>query len=258
MKIISLGMGMQSFALYLMSSTGAIERADHAVFADPGREHPETYALLSWLQLRWKPKHWIPFHYESSTLYEDLLQKKEGRFASIPAFTETDGRTGMLRRQCTREYKIDVVYQKVRDLYGLQHRQWMPPTETWLGITIDEIGRAKESPNTWETRRYPLLEHNMSRSDCRRWLQDHGYPIPVKSACVFCPYQSDARWKQLKEDHPDEFQQAVQIDRAIRNSTQSGVDRPAYLHRSLQPLDAVEFGNQIDLFDNECEGMCGL
>jgi hypothetical protein len=36
-----------------------------------------------------------------------------------------------------------------------------------------------------------------------------------------------------------------------------------FLHRSCKPLDEVEFktkqvANQMDLFDNECEGMCGL
>jgi hypothetical protein len=36
MKIISLGLGVQSTAMYFLSSVNMIERADHAVFADPG------------------------------------------------------------------------------------------------------------------------------------------------------------------------------------------------------------------------------
>ena len=43
MKIISLGLGIQSTAMYIMSSLGKIERADYAVFADPGAELPDTY-----------------------------------------------------------------------------------------------------------------------------------------------------------------------------------------------------------------------
>ena len=46
MKVISLGLGVQSTALYLMSSSGAVERADYAIFSDPGAEHPKTYELL--------------------------------------------------------------------------------------------------------------------------------------------------------------------------------------------------------------------
>ena len=49
MKVIALGMGMQSTVLYLMSSMGQFERADHAIFSDPMAEHPETYKLVDWL-----------------------------------------------------------------------------------------------------------------------------------------------------------------------------------------------------------------
>ena len=42
-KVISLGLGQQSTAMYLMSSVGFIERADFAVFADPGSESKATY-----------------------------------------------------------------------------------------------------------------------------------------------------------------------------------------------------------------------
>ena len=34
-----------------------------------------------------------------------------------------------------------------------------------------------------------------------------------------------------------------------------------YTHKSCKPLDEVEFSkedNQLDMFENECEGMCGL
>ena len=34
MKVISLGLGVQSTAVYMMSSLGRLPRADHAVFAD--------------------------------------------------------------------------------------------------------------------------------------------------------------------------------------------------------------------------------
>ena len=42
MKIISLGLGIQSTAMYLMSSLNYIDRADYAIFADPGAELPDT------------------------------------------------------------------------------------------------------------------------------------------------------------------------------------------------------------------------
>lgn len=246
--------------MYLMSSTGYIDRADHAIFADPGREKPRTYELVDWLQDWQQANDGIPFHYVQSTLYDDLMNQENStgqRLASIPAFTKGGG--GMLRRQCTREYKIDVVHRKIRELHGLKPRQWMKPTEIWLGISTDEITRAKENPKARLTNVYPLLDLNFSRSDCRNWLRENGFPIPPKSACVFCPYQGNAEWRDLKENDPEEFQIAVEVDRQIRDSSKQGVKEPIYLHRSCQPLDEVDFdSDQIDLFDAECTGHCGL
>ena len=55
----------------------------------------------------------------------------------------------------------------------------------------------------------------------------------------------------------------MQFDREIRVGKLKGFKEDAYLHRSLVPLDQIDFGRgnrdqlQID-FGNECEGMCGV
>ena len=93
MKIISLGLGVQSTTMYLMSSLGELDRADHAVFADPGAEHPETYELLDYV-LNWQQENdGIPITFEKKSLYADLLNGTNStgqRFASIPAFTNSE------------------------------------------------------------------------------------------------------------------------------------------------------------------------
>jgi hypothetical protein len=43
----------------------------------------------------------------------------------------------------------------------------------------------------------------------------------------------------------------------------NSTNQKLYLHRSLKPLEEVDFRNaedfgQIDAFGNECEGMCGV
>ena len=53
LKILSLGLGIQSTALYLMSSMGQIERYDYALFVDTGKEKTETYQYHKWL-LDWQ------------------------------------------------------------------------------------------------------------------------------------------------------------------------------------------------------------
>ena len=84
MKVISLGLGVQSTAMYLMSSLNRIERVDHAIFADPGAELPRTYEILEYLQDWAKYNDGIPIHSVKKSLYDDLLNQQNStgqRFA---------------------------------------------------------------------------------------------------------------------------------------------------------------------------------
>jgi hypothetical protein len=258
MKIISLGLGVQSTAMYLMSSMGEIERADAAIFADPGAEHPKTYEMLEWL-FTWEYfNKGIPIYVEKKDLLKDILKAQNStgqRLASIPAFTEGGG---MVRRQCTSEYKIQVVKQKVRELMGIEKGKRMKPCEMWLGITMDEASRMKESQMYNITYKYPLIDLRLRRSDCISFFKKNDYPIPMKSSCIFCPYHSDKFWKDLKSEGNGVWDLAVEVDEAIRDASKRGLNDKLFLHRTCLPLDQVQFADQQSLWEEECEGYCGL
>ena len=78
LKVISLGMGVQSTALYLMSSMGyKVPRADVAIFADPQAEHYKTYDMLKWLQDWQKKNNGIKIIVNKDyNLLKDILQAK--------------------------------------------------------------------------------------------------------------------------------------------------------------------------------------
>ena len=268
MKVIALGMGMQSTALYLMSSMRQFERADVAIFSDPMSEHPDTYKLVDWL-LKWEKEcaDAIPIHIVKKDLYNDIInpitksKKGYGRYASIPAFIKKDdGGVGIIMRQCTGDYKIAPVVQKIRELYGLKPKQRMLETELWLGITIDEAQRMKDNQNRKITNRFPFIEMMMNRGDCMHFMRDNGFPIPVKSACVFCPYRPDVDWIELKKENGEGWKRAVEIDYKMRERKDISLKNDVFLHRSCKPIDEVVFQHedQIDMFGNECEGHCGL
>lgn len=276
LRIIAEGLGVQTVTLYLLSSLGIIPRADYAIFADPGAEKDETYRYLEYLDKWRQDNNGIPLIHSimRSTIKKDLLSGTNStgqRFASIPAFTSNpDGTKGMLRRQCTFEYKISVVDKEIRKLYGLKKYERLKKTEIWMGITLDEIERAKSGINPkekWKLKIYPFLniggeffDKAWTRSDCRQWLIENNFPIPPKSACVFCPFQGDNQWVELKTSSPTDFDEAVYIDKAIRDSSKKGAANPIYLHGSCKPLDQVDFNEgQGNLFINGCEeGYCGL
>src|SRR5262249_55404342 len=149
-----------------------------------------------------------------------------------------NGGTGIIRRQCTREYKIDPINRKVRELLGGKTRG--KQVDQWLGISLDEVVRMRDSRVSYIRLGYPLIERRMRRYDCVRWLEAHGYPVPPKSACIGCPFHSDAQWRYLKKHSPKEWVEAVAFDEAIRNGNvrlgKAGLRGKAYLHRSCRPL----------------------
>lgn len=279
-NVLSLGMGVQSTALYLMSSLGELPRIDYAVFSDPGAELTKTMEYLEWL-LTWADKNKGPKIIVKSekNLYRDLLNATNSdgrRFASIPAFTSSEtGEQGMLRRQCTGEYKIEVVDQAIREVNGLKKRQRNIETNIWKGISIEESDRMSNPEAKWKNFIYPYIGYavpgrgkwyklppnatkRMDRGNIITWYRERNLPIPPKSRCKFCPYQSDSNWSDMKVNDPADFADAVKIDKAIRNSSQKGITQPIFLHRSLQPLETVVFDKNSKIEFVDCSGNCGV
>ena len=257
MKIISLGLGIQSTAMYLMSSLGHIERADYAIFADPDAELPDTYNLWSKIKL-WKQKNnGIPLIKKKKSLYNDIIKayKNNTRVAKIPAHTSSGG---IMLRQCTGEYKIQIVIKEVRRLHKLKKHQRMKPTEMWLGISLDEIQRMKESQLYNVIYKYPLIDKRLTRSDCISFLEQNNFFNVKKSSCTFCPYHNNKAWKEIKQNYPKEWSKAIKLDKVIRNSKQFGIKDELFLHTSLKPLDKAYLQeDQEELFMCE-EGYCGI
>ena len=258
MKIISLGLGIQSTAMYLMSSLNHIERADYAIFADPGAELPDTYDLWKKLNIWQKENNGIPLIKKKKSYYKDILKAKDTntRIASIPAFSESGG---MVRRQCTAEYKIDVVMKEVRRLHGLKKYQRMKPTKIFLGISMDEIQRMKTSSLYNVSYEYPLIDKRIDRKDCVKFLEKYKFYNIKKSACIFCPFHSNPAWKDIKLNYPKEWKKVIKIDKAIRNSLiNKGLRDKLYLHSSRKPIEEAYLQeDQEELFMCE-EGYCGI
>lgn len=295
LRALSLGTGVQSTTMALMAAHGEIgPMPDCAIFADTGWEPRAVYEHLDWL----RSGNVLPFPVltvSAGNIRDQLLAAGSGeRWASIPAYTRTvtpagtdvavfdedeDGEiievatrrtaaetvsVGMIRRQCTAEFKIVPIRRKVRELVGLTRRRSPdhPVVEQWLGISTDEIIRVKPSFEAWQVKRYPLIEQRMSRRDCLAWLRRHGYPEPPKSSCIGCPFHSDAAWRRLRDHDAEGWMDALEVDRAIRTGLR-GIRGEVFLHRSAVPLDEADLSTaadrgQLDLFGNECEGVCGV
>lgn len=289
-RILNLGAGVQSTTLYLMArenSEAAFEGMplpysevgliDVAVFADTGEEPKAVYEHLRWLQsLEW-PEIVVA---TKGKLGDDLTRESSGkRVASIPAYTATADATkatGMVRRQCSREYKIEVIYAGIRGVMGVPKGQRVKPglgVVQLVGISLDEAGRAarmrqgKHIPK-WAELKFPLIERGMTRPDCLTWLKDRVPHQVPRSACVFCPYHSDDEWMRVKAV-PEDWARAVEVDEGLRrvgSAANRSLDQKLFLHRSAQPLVQIEFKpkgdpREVQLpmnFTQECLGVCGV
>lgn len=267
MKILSLGAGVQSSTLLLMALEGVIDRPDCAIFADTQWEPKATYEHLSYLEEIASGYNFTIHRVTAGSIRKQALFGKTGEagFASLPLhILNLDGSPAMTRRQCTREFKIEPIIRKTRELLGVAKGARVPKgvtVESWQGISIDEASRMKDSRLRWILHRYPLIDLGMSRRDCLAWLESRGYRLPPKSACVGCPFHNDTYWRDMKLNRPVEFADAVEFDGLMRK--QWRMTGEAYLHRSLVPLGEVDLSNaedrgQLNMFLNECEGMCGV
>lgn len=268
LNIISLGAGVQSTVLALQSELGELPKVDGAIFADTGGEPKSVMKHLDWIESQVS----YPIH---RVMWKDGLTKalyasakdKTTRVGGSPPFflLDENGKKGMLRRGCTEEYKIKPIIRKIRELLGLKKGQRAGKEVRviqWIGISYDEIQRMRDSKFPYIQNYYPFIESKTTREDCLEWMKNKGYPEPPRSACTYCPYHSDGYWKQMKEDDPQSWSEALDMDQAIREGIR-GTKNILYLHSSREPLENVTFTTETHNdqetfnFGNECEGMCG-
>ena len=274
LHILNLGAGIQSSTLLLLSVQGELPRLDAAIFSDTGWEPPDVYENVKWLT-EVAGKAGIPVHtVGEANIREDALRSQVRgtasngeRWASMPFFVESETGTGMIRRQCTNEYKIRPVEQFIRrELLGLRPKQHWPKgtrINQWFGISSDEMRRVRQSRSLRVMFRYPLigiteprLSRAWSRADCIAWLKTEypGRDFP-RSSCVGCPFRSDVEWRYMKKHRPDEWKDACEFDEAVRKC--GGMRGDVFLHRELVPLRVASLaGTDKRGTDHECLGVC--
>lgn len=271
MIFLSLGAGVQSSVMLMLAIRGEIDRPDHVLFADTGWEGQQTMRHVDWCEKQCI-KAGIPFHRCSNgNIRADAVMSRTadsgeyaGRWAAMPLFVDTGTTIGRIKRQCTSEYKLTPLRRKQRELLGYTKGQRIPPAscEIMIGISTDEARRATPATDRWVDNVYPLIDPmRFSRSDCQRWWDEHyGFIALGKSACLGCPNKSDREWLRMKQEHPEEWSDVVDLDAAIRKG--AGMRGESYLHRSCKPLDQVNLNDEqggLNLEDDlYCAGGCGL
>jgi hypothetical protein len=274
---------VQSTVLYLWAcETPPRIAIDAAIFADTGEEPQPVYDHLTWLEGLGGPQ---IFRASKGVRLSECLRtgmNSDGnRFVSIPAHLVEVGagifgpgtirtRRGMQRRQCTREFKLEVIEQTIRrKLFGLPPGRPLRPCDSvtqLIGFSLDEQERALKRDKAPKVRgwhcRYPLIEAEWDRLDCRVYLAKRVPHRVMRSACTFCPFRTDAEWVELRERDRAGFQRAIALDDALRTDAiaKRAMDAEMYVHSSRLPLRQVLFGTDARMPSHpfyDCAGDCG-
>jgi hypothetical protein len=268
---LSLGAGVQSSTLALMYAVGELSPMPKAaIFADTQSEPASVYKWLDWLEKQLPyPVHRVTWR----NLQEQVLEMRvtgDGRKfskADIPLFTlntETGQKSAVPNRKCTARFKIEPINRKLRELACVKRGEKLPRCVSVIGISLDEVRRMKPSRDLWVLSRWPLIEKRITRQMCADWMQAHAYPMPPRSACVFCPYKRNNEWRQMQLEEPEEFERAVKFENKLQAAKRcEGYFNVPFLHQSCKPLGEIDFRSDIErgqlmLWDDECSGMCGV
>jgi hypothetical protein len=223
----SYGGGTQSIAIAVLVAQGKLPKPEVAVIADTSREASETWEYTDrWVRPMLREVG-VEIQVAPHSLSNfDLYDGEDGGTPLIPAFTET----GALSTFCSGKWKADVLSRHLRTLgYGPTH-----PVRTWIGISVDEISRMKPSRVKWQEYYHPLIwDVRMRREHCRALVESVGLPTPPKSSCWMCPFRRNSQWRHLRDNYPEDFERACQLDEEIRAKDEQG---GVWLHESRVPL----------------------
>ena len=188
---VSFGAGVNSTALVILlvwqGWRGPI------LFADTGAERDETYSFLhvfnEWLGEYGLSITRIGADYRSNYYRPNLINAMEA-YCQIPF---------MRARWCTKEYKI-------RPIKRWCNQNGYDFNQCFVGIAYDEAHRQPGKIR-------PLVDWKVTRSDCARVIQEAGLPVPPRSGCWCCPFQSRSQWRHLWETRRERYLYLAWVER---------------------------------------------
>lgn len=235
--VVSFGGGVNSTAL-LIELANRKEPPDHVIFADTRGEKPQTYKhierMQDWLSDNGMPP--ITIVKEGNGLEDDCLSRE-----TLPGKAFGFG-------SCSERFKVRPQRRWVKQ-QGITNAMWL------VGVHAGEAKRAKRTLNQRDDVRFPLIEWGWSQADCVAAIEKAGLPVPVKSACFFCPAMKKGEVLQLAKDEPELFQRAIAMEDGARGA--GGLNTVKGLGRNWSWRGLVEADQaQLRLFEDEQAPIC--
>jgi len=235
-EVLSYGGGLDSFAMLLLTAIADGAPPEVCVFVDvsdgtaPG-EWPGTYRHMREVVMPLCAAHGIEFVWLDTESYP--VRGASSLFAWMQARHQIP--VAGPNRICTRIAKVERFERWMADRFPGED------VRVWIGFEAGEERRAAQDPNAGEEKghrknRFPLIEKGLCRCRCEALVRAAGYPVPRKSACVFCPYGSLTDWKTLARELPAVFAEVARLE-VDKPPTRSGKKLSIMGYRSTKDAD---------------------
>jgi len=187
------GVGSEALRLWLIENNWPHE----AVYVDHGCDWPETREFVKTVPNLTVVK---PDVEGFDNLYEYCLHYRITPFIRF--------------RWCTVKFKIRPLYNYFKH-----------PCFVYLGFTIDEAQRVKNSRKDDIHNFSPLVAMGWTRKNCVEYIKSKNMFVPPRSACWFCPLQNKGRWKLLRRKHPELYIKAKDLEAlAVEKAKEKGIE----------------------------------
>lgn len=205
-QVLSMGWGVQTFAMLILIEKGILPKPDLIIHADTMAEKPETIAF--------KNEVGIPLIHKLGIQYIETVQDN----GLIQGYKEKETIPVVYNRSCTTNYKVRPVLKTLKEIYEPkteEERRNKPWFQTWIGISTDEASRKiarKDQTPMYQEMIYPFLDIDLSRRQLIEIIEKSQYQLPIKSGCFLCPFMGLRGFLELKQKHPDLFDIAVEME----------------------------------------------
>lgn len=231
--VFNYGGGRQSLAIVVLIVRGVLPKPTRIIMADTGREMPGTFLYLT--------KHVQPVLKEvglrvevipARELYKTTYGADEKPMIPMYSRELKDGieKDAKFSPFCSGTWKRDRMKTFLIDY---------PRGDRWIGFAFDEQRRIKKmaasEPDGWSYR-FPLAELMIETPQCVELVERFGFPTPKISRCWLCPHQKNAEWREVRDKHPDLWEQACQEDEEQREQDLFRGGSGVWLHHSRVPL----------------------
>jgi hypothetical protein len=231
----------------ILEANGDLPDRAKVVFANTGREMPETLDFVQECSDRWNvPITWLEYTRRDGKVSYDVVSHNSASRNGEPLATLFRSKSylpNVMQRFCTQETKVKTIK---RYLIELGWRNWV----NTVGIRADESHRVKPSTDKRWTNWFPLACAGTTKRDVMAFWSSQPFDLRVKPGggnCDGCFLKSEATLAMMWREHPDLMQWWADMENEVGGT----------FHKSRSYKELGEFvARQSDWIFNDKAYLC--